>query len=218
MTDSQSVGKGGRRRNTPEGKDARRRELIEAARALFVEQGYEGTSVAAIVQRAGVAQGTFYLYFEGKARVLAHLQGRVLVDLMRAFERAAARPGPADERLVAGVKAILRATKKHRDLLRVFRQATSGEQTELVWIQGREAFSVPFGRLLGEGVAEGRFTVDDPGLTAYLGLTLFDDLLYEAVVFHKPAGPDKTQRLALRFLLRALGTPEERLRALIPIG
>ena len=218
MTDSQSVGKAppppGRRRNTPEGRDARKQELIEAARALFVEQGYEGTSVAAIVRRAGVAQGTFYLYFDGKARVLTHLQGRVLVDMIQAFQRAAARPGPADERLVAGVKAILQVTRRHQKLLRVFRQGTTGEETETVWIQGREAFSVPFGQLLREGVAEGLFTVDDPDLTAYLGLTLFDDLLYEALVFKKPAGPKKTLQVALRFLLRALGTPEPRIQAL----
>jgi AcrR family transcriptional regulator len=183
-----------------------------------VEQGYEGTSVAAIVRRAGVAQGTFYLYFDGKARILTHLQGRVLVDMMQAFQRAKGRPGPADERLVAGVKAILQVTTRHRDLLRVFRQGTTGEETELVWIQGREAFSVPFARLLRDGVDEGRFTVDDPELAAYLGLTLFDDLLYEAVTFKKPAGPKKTMQVALRFLLRALGTPEPRIAALVPPG
>lgn len=51
--------------------EERRREIIGAARFLFAERGYDGTSVSAIVARAGVAQGTFYLYFPSKDHVLA---------------------------------------------------------------------------------------------------------------------------------------------------
>lgn len=44
----------------------RRQQLIDAGMAVFAEKGYHRTKVSDIVQRAGVAQGTFYLYFESK--------------------------------------------------------------------------------------------------------------------------------------------------------
>jgi AcrR family transcriptional regulator len=44
----------------------RRSELLSAARTVFGKKGYEGATVSEIVGRAGVAQGTFYLYFPGK--------------------------------------------------------------------------------------------------------------------------------------------------------
>jgi AcrR family transcriptional regulator len=44
----------------------RRTELLAAARAVFAKKGYESATVSEIVGRAGVAQGTFYLYFPGK--------------------------------------------------------------------------------------------------------------------------------------------------------
>jgi AcrR family transcriptional regulator len=44
----------------------RRTDLLTAARAVFAKKGYEGATVSEIVGRAGVAQGTFYLYFPGK--------------------------------------------------------------------------------------------------------------------------------------------------------
>lgn len=44
----------------------RRSQLLAAARAVFAKKGYEDATVAEIVGRAGVAQGTFYLYFPGK--------------------------------------------------------------------------------------------------------------------------------------------------------
>lgn len=43
--------------------------LEEAAYELFLELGYDGTSVARIAQRAGVSRGTFFNYFSGKADV-----------------------------------------------------------------------------------------------------------------------------------------------------
>ncbi|WP_424358235.1 TetR/AcrR family transcriptional regulator [Methanocella sp. MCL-LM] len=46
--------------------DVRRSELIEAAEVLFREQGFKQTSVSDIVKKVGVAQGTFYYYFESK--------------------------------------------------------------------------------------------------------------------------------------------------------
>jgi AcrR family transcriptional regulator len=44
----------------------RRTELLAAARSVFAKKGYESATVSEIVTRAGVAQGTFYLYFPGK--------------------------------------------------------------------------------------------------------------------------------------------------------
>lgn len=42
------------------------KRLLEAAYQLFLEQGFESVSIQEIVERAGVAKGTFYLYFRDK--------------------------------------------------------------------------------------------------------------------------------------------------------
>ncbi len=47
-------------------KDARPRELIEAALQAFAENGFAGSKMEDIAERAGVAKGTVYLYFETK--------------------------------------------------------------------------------------------------------------------------------------------------------
>lgn len=47
----------------------RRDEILKTALALFMEKGYENTSVGDIVEKIGVAQGLFYYYFRSKEEV-----------------------------------------------------------------------------------------------------------------------------------------------------
>lgn len=49
---------------------ARRAEILEAAGELFQAQGYAHTTVDAIIQKVGVAKGTFYYYFKSKEEIL----------------------------------------------------------------------------------------------------------------------------------------------------
>lgn len=51
----------------------RRRELLLAARDVFVEKGFQAATVDDIVAKAGVARGTFYLYFDDKSAVFEAL-------------------------------------------------------------------------------------------------------------------------------------------------
>jgi AcrR family transcriptional regulator len=54
-------------------KHARRRELLVAAMALFVEKGFAATRTEEIAERAGVSKGTLYLHFDGKERLFTDL-------------------------------------------------------------------------------------------------------------------------------------------------
>ncbi len=71
---------------TPRG-EATRRRILDAAEAVFSEQGYYGASVAEDHRRAGVAQGTFYIYFHSKREIFVELvedMGHQLRRAMRA--------------------------------------------------------------------------------------------------------------------------------------
>jgi AcrR family transcriptional regulator len=56
----------------------RRNEILEAAVALFAERGYQRTSVKEIAERAGIAPGTIYLYFESKRDLLFAIVDRLI--------------------------------------------------------------------------------------------------------------------------------------------
>lgn len=56
--------------------ETRRQALADVALKLWAERGYDGTSVATIASEAGIAKGTFYLYFETKSALLLEVLRR----------------------------------------------------------------------------------------------------------------------------------------------
>lgn len=65
-------------------RDERRQSLIEAAKDLFAENGYHATTVDDITRAAGVAKGTFYLYFSEKREVYYEVI-RSFMELVKAI-------------------------------------------------------------------------------------------------------------------------------------
>jgi len=65
----------------------RRRQILDAAKAVFAEAGYHGASINAIIERAQIARGTFYLYFESKAAVFDSILDQAMADLRARIHR-----------------------------------------------------------------------------------------------------------------------------------
>jgi AcrR family transcriptional regulator len=196
---------------------SRRRELVATAKRLFLERGFTQTSVSAIVREAGVAQGTFYLYFKSKQALLPYLRAEVLEAYLQAFEESTqARAERADARLVAGIARIHAIMREQVPIIRVLREATSSEELEQIWLEGRETLSRPLAELLADGCQDGSFVVEDARMAAHLALALLDDLLFESLVWQRPAAPAQTLKHATRFLLRGLGSAPARVQQLVP--
>ncbi len=97
-----------------------RLHIAEAARVLFLERGYAGTSIEAIAERAGVAPETIYAAFKNKRNVLSFL-----FDISIGGDdediRLLDRPDP---------QAVLRETDQHlqlslfaRDITKILQRA-----------------------------------------------------------------------------------------------
>lgn len=68
-------------------KQATREKVLEAARDLFNDVGYEETTIRAIAERAGVSVGSVFTTFASKAEVLSHVMEHRLTDLYTEFDR-----------------------------------------------------------------------------------------------------------------------------------
>jgi len=61
----------------------RRLQIVEAAKQVFAEMGYHNASISEIIARAGIARGTFYLYFPNKRNAFDAILTDALGELTR---------------------------------------------------------------------------------------------------------------------------------------
>ncbi|MBU1251875.1 MAG: TetR/AcrR family transcriptional regulator [Actinobacteria bacterium] len=100
-----------------------RRAILDAAEHVFAELGYAESSIVRITERAGVGQGTFYLYFDSKLQVFEEL----VDDLNRRVRHAMTEHATDDmsriEREREGFRGFFRFTAEHPALYRIVREA-----------------------------------------------------------------------------------------------
>lgn len=83
-------------------REARRRDVLDAAREILVESGWDGLGIRAIASRAGVSSGAVYQWFSGKEEIFGELyQERIEsgIDLIGALE--------PDTDLAGSVEAVM---------------------------------------------------------------------------------------------------------------
>jgi AcrR family transcriptional regulator len=97
----------------------RRQSLLAAARRVFARKGYEAATVAEIVAEAGVAQGTFYLYFPSKRAAVMQLAEEFHRRLMEAVVQAYRPDRPLVESVRPAVEAAFRFCGQNVDLIRL---------------------------------------------------------------------------------------------------
>jgi TetR/AcrR family transcriptional regulator, cholesterol catabolism regulator len=101
-------------------KDLTRQQMLMAASDLFVERGYDSTSVEDIAERANVSKGTFYNHFETKEALVIELRRSMLagtVDQAFALLAQGQQPITVLERLLLERAAF---TQKEPELAKVF--------------------------------------------------------------------------------------------------
>ena len=112
-------------RNSP-ARTERRRQILDAAKKVFAEAGYHGASIGAIIDRAEIARGTFYLYFESKEAVFGALLDLAMADLRERIvhvDTAVAAP-PPEVQLLDGISRVLEYIVADRPLAIVLLSST----------------------------------------------------------------------------------------------
>ena len=147
--------------------DVRRAELIETAERLFDEKGYDNTAVADIVSEAGVAQGTFYYYFDSKSAMMDAVLDRIVDRLEVLSEEVMVSEGmSAVDRMIA-INTVFREYGEQR---KAFMRYIHADANQLLHYR-IETKAMPvwvdiFTRIVEQGVEEGVFDTPDPAMTA----------------------------------------------------
>ena len=144
--------------------DDKRSRILHAAVKVFARRGYFAARVADVARRAGVADGTIYLYFRNKEDILVSLFDEVMSEHLEGRRRQVEPEAPAPARLRAIAERHLGLLGSNRDLAVVFqvelRQSTKFmERFTASWLQDYLAL---IGEVIEQGQREGSLRADLP--------------------------------------------------------
>jgi AcrR family transcriptional regulator len=187
-----------------ERRESRKGALVDAAFGVFMDKGVAASSVDDIVAAAGVAKGTFYLYFQTKDDAVNAVAERVVDGVAGIVEATAAKPSsrPWSASSVSGDQSARSAPsparRAHRRLPRPENRAIHDRLAGR--ILARLVATVE--SIVSDGIAARQFSHQDPHLAAGFVLATFTSL-------HDLVGPEADVRSVASelnaFILRGLG-------------
>lgn len=101
------------------GKAATQERILQAATSLFLEQGYEQTTVAQVAERAGVSRATVFWHFSDKAGLFREAFNRLVEPFRRSIEQGVDAADP-EERLRELLTRYPSFIAEHRDAMEGF--------------------------------------------------------------------------------------------------
>lgn len=160
--------------------------LLEVARQLFAEQGFERTSVQDVVSAAGVTKGAMYHYFDSKDDLLAAIYARVLRLQMDRLETFVSVDAPVEKRVFDAAADVVVTTIEHLDSTTVYFRSLhqlSPQKQEEVRRERRRYHDI-FRAMVAEGQQAGVFRSD---LSADLVVDYFFGSVHHLPTWWKPS-------------------------------
>lgn len=192
-------------KNPTSRREVRRQELVEAAVAVFSAKGVSAASVDDIVRAAGVAKGTFYLYFATKDDAVNAVAAAMVEGVAARVEAAATDPNHAPvERLLAFGAGVRNVGDEpyERELIEVFHRPENRALHDRIGQQALVRLAPVIAAIIADGIQAGQFRPQDPNSAATYVMACFGSL--HEVVSDPADVPDVIQQLNA-FVLRGLG-------------
>ena len=187
----------------------RRTQILEAAREVLAQKGFEATTVSEIVAKAGVAQGTFYLYFPSKVSLVEALCEEMLAEILEAARAAIASAEGFAAALEAGVREVFAKSESYQDVLEIInaRMGFLGVPGELAKLD--EPYYQLVAALIAQGQASGEVRADvNPDLSARLVVGLIERATEDCFLYRPELPKEPYIAEVTRFVVRALAPTE----------
>lgn len=187
---------------TRRGKETRQR-LLDAAERVFGDRGFEQASIAEITRRAGVALGTFYIYFPDKHAIFAELVEELGGQMRRALAESIVDVADRVEMERAGLRAFLRFAATHRNVYRVVRQAEFVDPA--MYRRFHQKLADGYAARLRAAMGSGQVRRFDPELLAFCLMGVGDFVGMRFVLWQKDADLDAIVEQVVDFIARGIG-------------
>ena len=169
----------------PIGKPERRAQILTVARDVFSKRGYHAAKIEDIVAAAGIARGTFYLYFEDKRAIFEEIVDRTIARVGMAIVRV----DPHDvgrtvaDQLRENIRRIVRILLEDRATTKILLSDALGVDPafDRKLLSFYDEMSSLMEHSLGDGQELGVVRAGDVRLMAWLSMGALKEVMFQIV-------------------------------------
>ncbi len=189
--------------------EERKQELIDTAERLFLEKGYEQTTVADIVREIEVAQGTFYYYFSSKEEILEAIIEKDITALEENVRQIMSREDAnAAVKLNAVVNSIIGISASRREIMDYLYEESNAVMHEKMERHTIERLVPLMTSVVAEGTRAGIFDVQYPTESVEFLLATLVYFFHHPEIFKDPMHREKMQSSLETILGRTLAVKD----------
>lgn len=174
-------------------KKIKRESILNTAFSIFTDKGVSKTSISEIVERAGVAKGTFYLYFKDKYdlknKLVSHQSSLIFKKAINALNDNGKEKLEFEDRIVFIIDNIIDQLSKNPRLLQfisknlswgIFKKAVVSLESES---DDEICFKYVYEKMLIEGAP---VTFDNPEIMLFMIVELVSSTIYSSILYKEP--------------------------------
>lgn len=174
--------------------EERRKEILDAADALFFQKGFDGTSTNDIIEKVGIARGTLYYHFKSKEGIMDAIIDRYNLRILGAAQEIAADKNiPINKRIIGVVMALNVSGGGGKEIMEHIHKpqnALMHQKIQKVILSGVTPILTG---IISEGIKQGMFSTPYPYecmemVVAYSNTVFDDDMV-------KMTSEDRTSRI-----------------------
>lgn len=191
--------------------DERASKIIRAARELLAEKSYHGASIKSVAKKAGIATGTFYLYFRNKEALFNAIVDEMYAELLDAITKARNKHNNALDKLKASMEACVKLFIKEQHLAKILLVQIPSANTLFnnILTEIEDELIVLTKKDLDEAVENGLLPEQDTFITSIAFVGTFREVLITWLRRGEPSDLMQAFHSLINYNLRGLGAKTE---------
>ncbi len=182
-----------------------RAQVLEIAVRLFNEQGYDGTSVAALAEKLGLSKAALYHHFASKEQILEIALDEALGALEAVLDEALAEDRSAETRLVTVIEGAVHVLASRLPEVTLLLRVHGNSAIERAALVRRRAFDQRVARLVEAAQQEGALRADvRPSVATRLIFGMINSIIEWYRPGHTSLSPDELARDVTRVVFDGL--------------
>lgn len=169
-------------------KNEKEKKLLDTALKLFIEKGIKKTSIADIAKNAGIAKGTFYLYFKDKYELQDILLAKTSYELFSKAQKALEEKNidRLDDKIIFMIDYIIDALKNDLNIIRFIQKNLSlGLYSEKI-NDLLDSHELGIKELFIQEVRQRHIALENPEITLYMIIELVSSTVCSSIINQHP--------------------------------